>query len=598
MKWKDITDVVSGSMTVEKAQLHLYKPYGTVMNEKPNAGANAGTPSLPGNAAASFDSKLKSFDSAANTLKKEKERLQQVEKKSREIKNRIEGAAGTQQPEQQKQPKQPEERNTRKEEEFKVIFQFNPAALHIRAYGGGMASITCCELEEGSTGGTNEKKGCSTMDYGPVNETVTVSFKVVFDAVNNEKAFPTDRVNPSPTNLARQGVSLMKRKSYTVRPIVEGFLSSVRDSSTRRADFYWGSMHYGGYLNQVECRYTMFDIQGEAVRAEVDLSLVCSCHKDNDNQKEWRDRYHEFMKDRSADFGLSDKKWQSFFRAAVGRTEKACILFRTVHKDTAAQKIPDFEAPGISGLSQMAEAISKEALKVTPKKKAGGESEPAVAETVTDNASLSEKVKKAGYVPVTVHYNPASITMRSRGGETVTREGGSADPSGTARFQYNAISPETVLSMELFFDDTDNANAFMLDAGMSSPTGLGRAVKNMGSRVKNGQCSVKSISELFVAATASADTRLVCFVWNKMVFWGELCEVEAEYTMFSNRGNPIRSKVRIHIRQDMDPGKNGTYDGIWKKAFYQLGEEAEKLVSDKSMTGSSWNHIASNLFHM
>lgn len=485
------------------------------------------------------------------------------------------------------------------DDSFSVRFQFNPAALRISAYGGGMAPVTSYGTEAGSGNGNDAKKG-STIDYGPVDETVTVSFQVVFDAVKNEKVFPTDRVNPSPTNLTRQGVSLIRAKSYTVRPIVEGFLASVRNSSTRRVDFFWGSMHYGGYLNKVQCRYTLFDTEGEAVRAQVDLSLVCSCHKDNDDQKEWRDRYAEFMKDGTESFSLSDKKWQSFFRAAVGRMEKACILFRAVKNDAAAGG-QDLEASGIDGLSRMAAAISKEALKVTEKNKADGAAETTAAkigEEEADNISMSEQVGKAGYVPVRVHYNPASITVYSRGGETMTREGSLASPLEPARFQRNAMPPETMLSMDLFFDDTDNANAFMLDAGMSSPTGMGRAAKNMVSRVKNGQCSVAPVSELFVAATTSADTRLVCFVWNKMVFWGELCEVEVEYTMFNNRGNPIRSKVSIRIRQDGDPEKSGSYEKLWTNAYNRLEHEAKELVSDQSVTGSSWNHVASNLFHM
>lgn len=548
------TNVVSGSMKTAKAELRFYSPNGVVREEQPHVGA--AKTALSG-----------IIDTAGMTQPVEKADLS----KGKKI-----------------------------DDSFSVSFQFNPAALRISAYGGGMAPVTSYGSEEGSENGDEEKKGRGQVDYGPVDETVTVSFQVVFDAVKNEKVFPTDRVNPTPTNLAKQGVSLIRAKSYTVRPIVEGFLASVRNSSTRRVDFYWGSMHYGGYLNKVQCRYTLFDTEGEAVRAQVDLALVCSCHKDNDNQKEWRDRYAEFMKDRSENFSLSDKKWQSFFRAAVGRMEKACILFRAVKKDTALGT-QDFEAPGIDGLSQMAALISEEALQAAQKKKADGAKETTAAEIgkeAADNTGMSEKVKKAGYVPVRVHYNPASITMYSRGGETVTREGSLADLSAPARFQRNAMPPETMLSMDLFFDDTDNANAFMLEAGMSSPTGMGRAVKNTVSRVKDGQCSVAAISELFVAATASAETRLVCFVWNKMVFWGELCEVEVEYTMFNNRGNPIRSKVSIRIRQDGDPEKSGSYEKLWTDAYHKLGHEAKELVSDQSVTGSSWNHIASSLFHI
>lgn len=467
-----------------------------------------------------------------------------------------------------------------------VTFQFNPASLHISAYGGGMAPVA----DYGSADGKAKSKRSDQVDYGPVDETVTVSFKVIFDAARNERAFLADRINAGPTNLIRQGVDLVKSAPCTVRPVAEGFLAAVRNRSTRRVIFQWGSMRYGGYLNKARCRYTMFDIEGEAVRAEVELALVCSCHSDHDNGKEWRNRYDAFMEGRNSVFSLPNNKWKSMFNVATGKVEKACILFRAKSTPAGVDVTTVLDAgdeddaigtaasndPDIGRLSNMAAAIWGAANKTT--KKTG--------------------VEDAGYVPVKVHYNPTSITMHSRGGEMITREGNSTDPSAAAKFQRNAMPAETALSMELLFDETDNANAFMLDSGMGSPTGVVKAGMNLKSKMEGREYSVAPISELFVAAAMSADRRMVCFVWNRMVFWGELCEVEVDYTMFNNRGNPIRSRVSIRIRQDGKAGADGDFEKIWKSAYDKLPDEAEKLVKNKGLTASSGNYIVSNLFRM
>ncbi len=513
------TSAVSGAMTMAKAALLIFPPNGELIRvDDKDAGTSAGAPSLPGHAAAD----------GSRT----------------------------------------------------VTFQFNPAALRISAYGGGMAPITSYGSRQGAKAGSEAKDGCDMVNCGSIIETVTVSFKVVFDALRNPQAFLSDRVNPGPTNLARQGADRIRSAGCTVRPVAEGFLASVRNSSTRRVIFQWGGMRYGGYLNKAQCRYTMFDIVGEAVRAEVDLTLVCSCHNDYNNEKEWRDRYDAFMKDRVSVINLSENNWRSALNVVRGKVEKACILFHAKTKQATDDEVNAEK----NRLSDLAARISNKANSV---KDAG-----------IETLNLNDEVNKAEYIPVSIHYNPSSITMHSRGGEMVTRDGNSAGTSDIGQFQRNAMPTETVLFMELIFDETNSADAFLLDSGMGSPTGLIKAGKDLRAKMAGRDYSVAQISELFVAATASAYTRLVCFVWNKMTFWGELCEAEVEYTMFNNRGNPIRSKVSIRIRQGGDSDKNGSYEKIWQSAYQKLPEESEKLAASKRLTGSSGNLAASNLFRM
>lgn len=447
---------------ITKAVMYFFPP-----SEQPVTVSSAGSKKnqanmeIPGQAA-------EALGSAQGALTEEQEQLGKLEEKVRSAASKIEDPIGTAKPEQAK---------TEVDSGFAVTFQFNPAALRISAYGGGMAPIMVYRSMKGDAGEKAEENSGGQMDYGPLNETVTVSFRVIFDAVKNVQT------------------------SYTVRPVVEGFLAAVRNGSSRRVVFLWGAMLYGGYLNNVQCRYTMFDQKGEAVRAEVDLSLVSSAHEDYDEVKRWRLRYDAYMSQKNSIFTRQNGGPGSVTDEITGQVEKAYILF---HTQSENQELIE--------LRKQREQAKKE-------------------------------MEQAGYFPVRVWYNPSSITMHSRGGEMVTRSGGFGGTSQPGQFQKNAMPAETVLSMELMFD------------GFVAP-----------------------ISELFVAAVVSDYSRLVCMVWNRMAFWGELCEAEVEYMMFDKKGNPLRSKVSIRIRQDGKSAENGAYEKNWHRAYKNLEKEAEKLL--------------------
>lgn len=447
---------------ITKAVMYFFPP-----SEQPVTVSSAGSKKnqanmeIPGQAA-------EALGSAQGALTEEQEQLGKLEEKVRSAASKIEDPIGTAKPEQAK---------TEVDSGFAVTFQFNPAALRISAYGGGMAPIMVYRSMKGDAGEKAEENSGGQMDYGPLNETVTVSFRVIFDAVKNVQT------------------------SYTVRPVVEGFLAAVRNGSSRRVVFLWGAMLYGGYLNNVQCRYTMFDQKGEAVRAEVDLSLVSSAHEDYDEVKRWRLRYDAYMSQKNSIFTRQNGGPGSVTDEITGQVEKAYILF---HTQSENQELIE--------LRKQREQAKKE-------------------------------MEQAGYFPVRVWYNPSSITMHSRGGEMVTRSGGFGGTSQPGQFQKNAMPAETVLSMELMFD------------GFVAP-----------------------ISELFVAAVVSDYSRLVCMVWNRMAFWGELCEAEVEYMMFDKKGNPLRSKVSIRIRQDGKSAENGAYEKNWRRAYKNLEKEAEKLL--------------------
>ncbi len=200
-----------------------------------------------------------------------------------------------------------------------------------------------------------------------------------------------------------------------------------------------------------------------------------------------------------------------------------------------------------------------------------------------------------GFLKLKVQYNPSSVSLVSRGGEYVGRYGGVGGTDSGA-LQKNIQPEEVVLSMELIFDDTVISEAFSaFDASNYSPTGV---AKKIATKVSNSSedfsgYSIRNATELFVAAMTSAHTRVVCVAWKDMVFWGELTGVNAEYTMFNSKGNPIRSKVQIEVRQDGRIAEDATN---WVSSYKNLEKNAAKLSSSSTLTSSS--SLTSNFLNL
>lgn len=213
--------------------------------------------------------------------------------------------------------------------------------------------------------------------------------------------------------------------------------------------------------------------------------------------------------------------------------------------------------------------------------------------------SMDEKVLKAAneanYIMVPVQFNPAAISFQGMGGE-IRRE--SVGGSGESQFQQFKTPSETTMSMELIFDDTNNKDAFMMDAEMpllseiASVGGLTQRLEQGVTALKGETYSVQDVTELFVAAMVRNYTRLVGFGWNKMIFWGELVGVSLQYTMFNKTGAPIRAKVGLQIRQDQAIGTDAAYktEAEWEKAFNNLfGEDdGNNAFGIKNSNSTNW----------
>jgi len=146
--------------------------------------------------------------------------------------------------------------------------QFNPAEVSVSGYGGGQVIKT------------NYSRDGSGISFDSAAVRIMMNVKLIFDKVDPADAFMSDKVSSSLT-AAAEGMSrgirtALGKKDNSVQTEVEGFIAALRSSRTRRITFHWGAMNYTGVLNRVSSQYTMFNVEGQPVRAVVALSLVCA----------------------------------------------------------------------------------------------------------------------------------------------------------------------------------------------------------------------------------------------------------------------------------------------------------------------------------
>lgn len=197
-----------------------------------------------------------------------------------------------------------------------------------------------------------------------------------------------------------------------------------------------------------------------------------------------------------------------------------------------------------------------------------------------------------GYSSLTVQYNPSSINLSTSLSTDKGGEDKSKDLSNIVNVQtrQNIKSAVTTLTTQLIFDEVNNFDAFNVTESVSTGGAL-----NMAKRGIHGEYTVKPQVEALIGSLLSPNTRKVIFCWSNMIFRGELKSVDANFTMFNKKGNPIRAVVNLTIQQDYDSAKDEK-GGYWDQAFTKAFGEAKdntitgaKSLGDKVMNNSVLN---------
>ena len=168
-----------------------------------------------------------------------------------------------------------------------LCLQFNPSSISMTAYGGG--EFINMRINQNEDGNNNADQNIS---FTGIDAYIGIRIKMIFDAENNMDAFMVDKLNAvnSPLKTVYFAAGKAVGREYTVRPIVEGFIAAIRKNSEYRVIFTWGKLRYSGTINSVQGVYTMFNVSGEPIRAEVSIELFSA---DNKALEEWKAKYNQ-----------------------------------------------------------------------------------------------------------------------------------------------------------------------------------------------------------------------------------------------------------------------------------------------------------------
>lgn len=140
--------------------------------------------------------------------------------------------------------------------------RFNPSKLTLQAQGGGMVAKT-----------NFAANGTSTVEYASMTPHIQLGVELIFDDASNADSFLSEKLSAG--GMVRTGIDVVRNKTHSVQPQVEGFIATLRNPYTRNVTFHWGTMSYSGVVNYLNAEYTMFSISGHPVRATVSMGILC-----------------------------------------------------------------------------------------------------------------------------------------------------------------------------------------------------------------------------------------------------------------------------------------------------------------------------------
>lgn|GEM_PF-1075800 len=170
-----------------------------------------------------------------------------------------------------------------------IEVQFNPASLRISSN----ASDEDMEVMNFTQDGSNMERGSADLH-------IDLSMKLIFDQISNTGAFEQDNLTLSTSRIMNSAVKGLEnltlgRNTQSIQVTVEAFIAMLRNPLTRRICFQWGEFNYEGIVTNVNSNYTMFDINGLPIRAEVGLTMYLidpDITSRVDNTGYWYDAYH------------------------------------------------------------------------------------------------------------------------------------------------------------------------------------------------------------------------------------------------------------------------------------------------------------------
>jgi len=172
-----------------------------------------------------------------------------------------------------------------------------------------------------------------------------------------------------------------------------------------------------------------------------------------------------------------------------------------------------------------------------------------------------------------VQFIPSELQLNGMAGHESVQDAAARDGNKTT-YTDSTQKPTITLSVTLYFDQMNHADAFMMDkfkSGASVET-----VTNAIAVLSGKEYTVQPQVEALIGALRNNYTRDITFYWGKFSFSGQLSDIRANYTMFSTSGRPIRAQVALRIPQELDPALLSS----WYADFAQSFQDGSKSLTN------------------
>ena len=283
------------------------------------------------------------------------------------------------------------------------------------------------------------------------------------------------------------------------------------------------------------------------------------------------------------------KMLQNFTGSMTGNIAKAVLLIRKIEKniinmndDEVLDALGAYPEKVIKHYDQLNQTLLQKAEASLNGKK------------VATYKEISAAALNKNYIALEVQYNPTTLRLDTSAGKQMEYKGNAMNPELSV---YKAPSA-TILSLELIFDDVNNMDSFMLGDNPLTGMTVSNVANAATSLIRGEGYSVMRQMQGLLSLLSIDEARKVIFFWGNMSFHGLVTDVDMQYTMFNKKGNPVRGKVAISIRQEDEEennearDKNYTYDkDYWNHAFDETfkkeGEGGSKLDTVNKFTSNS-----------
>lgn len=194
-----------------------------------------------------------------------------------------------------------------------------------------------------------------------------------------------------------------------------------------------------------------------------------------------------------------------------------------------------------------------------------------LADLLKESSPKSSSEKKV----YQVQFNPSKLEIYTEADMTEVENAVKSEKGETTATQMSV--PSLVLSTTLYFDAMSEINCFgdaTLTAGISS-----QMVKNIVDKKK--VSTVMPQVEGLTAALRNPFTRHVAFHWAEFEFIGVLDSINAQYTMFSTTGQPVRATANLRLRLEIRTEALSTWQQSFNACFGTVGVTSYNTAAQK-----------------